>query len=440
MKASLKIKTPTSGMELLLLGLAAASVPGATAADSNIGGVKALDRLHAGLFLKYDSLVQPQFEGVPTPVSLGLVINYIDIEEINGKMTVHCYLNIRWKDENLVWQPSEYDNISQIIVRSSEVWTPQITLFNGDEGGLLADTQVLVGSNGNLLRVPPAVYTAYCNLNMQNWPQDEQTCTLQIGSWGLKNIVAENITGKDTSMDYDELVQSPEWEIVDSKAKFINQDFYGYMEYTLTAKRRSSMYTAVIYTPASCIVILALAAFWLPPHMGGEKIMINGLLIIVIAAFLMYFAQLVPVMANKTPLVVIFYSTTLLLLSVSTIIEVAVLYLATVKHKRRIPDVLRKLLHGKVGTWLLLSHFCTQPAPQQTEKTNELYEQQQDQEQHVYENDDDEATNPLDINPSEVPAYKAIQFDWALLATAVDRVFFVVYSLAFLILAITCAV
>lgn len=251
------------------------------------------------------------------------MINYIDIEEINGKLTVHCFLNIvrsqynltsagalthnnplqRWKDEKLSWQPSEYDNITQIIVRSSEVWKPQITLFNGDEGGLLADTQVLLGYHGHLLRVPPAVYTAYCNLNMLNWPQDEQTCTLKIGSWGLKNIVAENITGKDTSLDYDELVQSPEWEIVDSKAKFVSQDFYGYMEYTLTAKRKSSMYTAVIYTPASCIVILALAAFWLPPHMGGEKIMINGLLIIVIAAFLMYFAQLVPVMANKTPLV-----------------------------------------------------------------------------------------------------------------------------------------
>ncbi|KAH8237886.1 hypothetical protein KR032_005424, partial [Drosophila birchii] len=432
-------------------------------ADKNIGGVKALDRLHAGLFLNYDRLVQPQFESVPTPVSLGLVINYIDIEEINGKLTVHCYLNIGWKDENLTWQPSEYENITQIIVRSSEVWTPQITLFNGDEGGLLADTQVLLGCHGQLLRVPPAVYTAYCNLNMQNWPQDEQTCTLQIGSWGLKNIVAENVTGKDTALDYDELVQSPEWEIVGSKAKFVSQDFYGYMEYTLTAKRRSSMYTAVIYTPASCIVILALAAFWLPPHMGGEKIMINGLLIIVIAAFLMYFAQLVPVLSNKTPLVgelglllvkgstyfiprslvVIFYSTTLLLLSVSTIIEVAVLYLATVRHKRRIPDVLRKLLHGKVGTWLLLSHFCIlQPASNQAEKTNELYEQQEnEQEQNVYENVEDESpTNPLDINPSEVPAYKAIQFDWALLATAVDRVFFVVYSLAFLVLAIVCAV
>jgi len=78
---------------------------------------------------------------------------------------------------------------------------------------------------------------------------------------------------------------------------------FGSNTFIYSAQRLSSMYTAVIYTPASCVVILALSAFWLPPHMGGEKIMINGLLIIVIAAFLMYFAQLLPVLSNNTPLV-----------------------------------------------------------------------------------------------------------------------------------------
>lgn len=69
-----------------------------------------------------------------------------------------------------------------------------------------------------------------------------------------------------------------------------------------TAKRRSTMYTAVIYTPASCIVILALASFWLPPQMG-EKILLNGGLIVLISAFLMYFAQLLPVLAENTPMI-----------------------------------------------------------------------------------------------------------------------------------------
>lgn len=206
-----------------------------------------------------------------------------------------------------IWKPSEYDNITEIALKAGEVWKPDIQLMEGNDGGQQDDNYVVLTHDGHLQWVPAAVYVAYCNLNMVNWPHDQQTCKLKIGSWGLKDIQSDvNFTGKGDlfpSQEFDSSVPSTEWEIVQSAAKFVSQDYYGYMEYTLTIQRQSSIYKAIIYTPASCIVILALAAFWLPPHMGGEKILINGLLIIVIAAFLMYFAQLLPIVANKTPLV-----------------------------------------------------------------------------------------------------------------------------------------
>ncbi|XP_015035812.2 neuronal acetylcholine receptor subunit alpha-2 isoform X1 [Drosophila pseudoobscura] len=445
MTTSPKIKTLISGRGMLrLLGifvLFAVSVPGATLADAapktasseGNGNVNALDRLHAGLFINYDKHSQPLDNGDPSAVNMSLTINFIDIDEMNGKMTTHCWLSIRWTDERRTWQPQEYENITAIHLRASEIWKPQITLFNGagDEDSFLVDTQAILTHDGQFLWVPPAVYTAYCNLNMINWPHDEQTCKLKIGSWGVRHINAD-YNKMEKGLDYDGLMQSTEWQIISGDTKFVPQDYYSYLEYTLTAQRRSNMYTAIIYTPAACFVILALSAFWLPPHMGGEKIMINGLLMIVVSSFLMYFAQLLPVLANKTPLVVVFYSYTLLLLGISTIVEVGVLYLATAKHKRRVPDCLKKLLHGKFGSWLFLSHFSSE-AEQQTDKNKEMDE-------HVYDNADGDPSEPLDINPSEVPSSRAIQFEWALLATAVDRVTFVAFSLTFLILAIVCHV
>ncbi|KAH8273667.1 hypothetical protein KR018_007993, partial [Drosophila ironensis] len=409
--------------------------------DPGSDNVKAADRLHAELFMNYDNNVQPQFDGVPTTVRLGLKISYLDIDEMNGMLTVHSWMNIRWRDELRAWRPLQYDNITEIQLRPDEVWKPDIALMNGADGGMFGHAIVILRHDGSFQWVPPGIYSAYCNLNMLNWPYDQQTCKLKIGSWGLQKIEAEtNFTSKDnkpSAVDLEDMVQSTEWEIVDAKAQYVSQDYRGYVEFSLTAQRQASMYTGIIYTPASCLVILALSAFWLPPHMGGEKIMINGLLIIVIAAFLMYFAQLLPVLANRTPLVVIFYSIALMLVSGSTIIEVIVLYLATAKHKRRVPEFLRRLLHGKMGTWLLLSHFIVTPDTQK-EKTKEMDE-------HLQENgnsneEDDDMTNPLDINSSEVPAFRAIQFDWALLATAVDRICFLLFALTFMILAIVCAV
>lgn len=69
----------------------------------------------------------------------------------------------------------------------------------------------------------------------------------------------------------------------------------------------------------------------------------------------------------------------------------------------------------------------------QAEKTKEMDE-------HPYEEADEQESSPLGINHTEVPGAKANQFDWALLATAVDRISFVSFSLAFLILAIRCSV
>ncbi|XP_022231074.2 neuronal acetylcholine receptor subunit alpha-5 isoform X3 [Drosophila obscura] len=436
-----KIRTLISGRGMLGLCflLLAVSVPGATSADataingtsSDNGSVSTLDRLHAGLFINYDKHTQPLDKaGEASEVNMVLNINFIDIDEMNGKMTTHCWLSIRWTDERRTWQPEEYENITRIHLRATEIWTPQITLFNAasDDDGFLVHTEVILTHKGEFLWVPPAVYTAYCNLNMINWPYDEQTCKLQIGSWGVSNLNAD-FERTEKGIEYNKGMQSAEWQIIKGETNFVRYYYYSYLEYTLTAQRRSNMYTAIIYTPASCFVILALSTFWLPPHMGGEKIMVNGLLMIVVASFLMYFAQLLPVLANKTPLVVVFYSATLLLLSLSTIVEVGVLYLSTAKHKRRVPDCLKKLLHGKFGSWLLLSHFSCE-AEQQTETNKEMDE-------HVYDNADDD---PLDINPAQVPTSRAIQFDWALLATAVDRVSFVAFSLTFLILAIMCGV
>ncbi|XP_068141562.1 neuronal acetylcholine receptor subunit alpha-2 [Drosophila tropicalis] len=412
---------------------------------TNISNVSSLDRLHADLFIHYDKMVPPMVGGKGSNINLGMTAHYFDVDELNGKFIMHCWLNIDWMDELFTWNASEFDNITYIQLQSHEIWKPQITLFNaagydeGDGTSSLQDSQVILMSNGKFIWIPPAIYTAYCNLNMRDWPYDQQHCKLKIGSWSRNNKIQADFTKLDQSSAYAEaLVPSTEWEVVTGQAKYVTEDYYHYIEYSFTVQRRSSMYTAIIYTPASCIVILTLAAFWLPPKLGGEKIMVNGLLIILIAAFLMYFAQLLPILAENTPLVVIFYSSSLLLVSWSTIIEVLVLYLATTQHKRRIPEFLKKVLDGPLGTCLLLSHFTFEG--EQSNKSNE--KGKREMEEHIYESSSNDYADadPLYVNPIEIPSSQAIQFDWVLLATALDRISFLIFSLIFTVLAIVCAV
>lgn len=123
-----------------------------------------------------------------------------------------------------------------------------------------------------------------------------------------------------------------------------------------------------------------------------------------------------------------------MLLSVSTIIEVIVLYLSTAQHKRRVPGFIKNVLNGKLGTFLLLSNFTTdheQNLVQENGRSKEL-------EENVYDNDDEISSQ--DINPPEMPTARAAQFDWVLLATAVDRISFLGFSVIYIVLAIVYSV
>ncbi|XP_036340861.1 acetylcholine receptor subunit beta-type lev-1-like [Rhagoletis pomonella] len=215
----------------------------------------------------------------------------------------HVVFMKNWMDENRSWNIVDYDNLTQIHMKPKEVWKPDITVLNsaGDKSDYLGDTQILLAHDGSFLWVPPVVYTAYCSLNFRAWPYDTQTCKLKVGSLALTYIDSRYLDLKD-SLDYSELVQSTEWEIVDCDTVYRKQDYYNYIEFTFKLQRRSSMYGAVIFTPASCIILLALSSFWLPPRMG-EKILLNTIVIVLIAAFLIYFAQLLPILADNTPLV-----------------------------------------------------------------------------------------------------------------------------------------
>lgn len=143
------------------------------------------------------------------------------------------------------------------------------------------------------------LYKAYCHLNLKKWPYDTQICKLNIGTWSMTTLLLYHSTGAIDTIDY---IKSSEWMITDTREEFKTNDLYTYLECTFTLERRSSMYSAVIFTPASCVILLCLSTFWLPPQMG-EKILLNCIVIVVVAAFLMYFAQILPILAENTPLI-----------------------------------------------------------------------------------------------------------------------------------------
>lgn len=57
--------------------------------------ITTLDRLHVQLFTNYDKSAHPMATPTEkTNTTISLSIGYVDIDELNGKMTLHGWINI----------------------------------------------------------------------------------------------------------------------------------------------------------------------------------------------------------------------------------------------------------------------------------------------------------------------------------------------------------
>lgn len=74
------------------------------------------------------------------------------------------------------------------------------------------------------------------------------------------------------------------------------------IQYNVTLQRHSTTHKAIVVSPAFVIMLLALSVFWLPPQCG-EKIVLNGIIVLIVTVFLIYFAQQLPAMSGSSPLI-----------------------------------------------------------------------------------------------------------------------------------------
>lgn len=217
-------------------------------------------------------------------------------------------------------------------------------------------------------------------------------------------------------------------------------------------QRHSPMFTALVVTPAFVIVAMTLASFWLPPN-SGEKLLLNGIACVVICILLMYFSQLLPILASSSPLIgkrgrhalstlrssgcfiklikfslsppvtVIFYSHTLYLLCISFIISVIVINMSRNRKQYAVPRSIKaNILDGFIGNLLA----GAQPESLSTENHSEEL-RDTPFEEHRHSDDHQIIQTPV----SSTKPHEA-QSEWIRLAIIIDRTAFFVYIFVFI--------
>ncbi|GLV31949.1 nicotinic Acetylcholine Receptor beta2 [Carabus blaptoides fortunei] len=299
-------------------------------------------RLYDDLLSNYNRLIRPVINNTETlTVWLGLKLSQlIEVNLKNQVMTTNLWVEQKWYDYKLRWEPEEYGGVEMLYVPSEHIWLPDIVLFNNADGNyeVTLMTKATLKFNGEVYWKPPAIYKSSCEINVEYFPFDEQSCLMKFGSWtyngvqvDLKHIrqqAGSNIVK--VGIDLSEFYLSVEWDILEVPASR-NEEYYPcctepYSDITfkLTMRRKTLFYTVNLIIPCVGITFLTVLVFYLPSD-SGEKVTLCISILLSLTVFFLLLAEIIPPTSLAVPLLGKYLLFTMILVTSSIWVTVCVL-------------------------------------------------------------------------------------------------------------------
>ncbi|XP_017778844.1 PREDICTED: acetylcholine receptor subunit alpha-like isoform X2 [Nicrophorus vespilloides] len=297
-------------------------------------------------------------------------------------MTTNLWVEQSWYDYKLRWEPKEYGGVHMLHVPSDHIWRPDIVLYNNADGNfeVTLATKATIYHQGLVEWKPPAIYKSSCEIDVEYFPFDEQTCVLKFGSWtydGFKvdlrhmdEKAGSNVV--EVGVDLSEFYMSVEWDILEVPA-VRNEKFYTccdepYLDITfnITMRRKTLFYTVNIIIPCMGISFLTVLTFYLPSD-SGEKVTLSISILISLHVFFLLVVEIIPPTSLVVPLLGKYLIFAMILVSISICVTVVVLnvhFRSPQTHKMS-PWVKRVFIH-------ILPRLLVMRRPQYMFETNRL--------------------------------------------------------------------
>ncbi|KAK2704942.1 acetylcholine receptor subunit alpha-like isoform X1 [Artemia franciscana] len=299
-------------------------------------------RLYDDLLSNYNKLVRP-VENTTSKLKVFIKLRLSQLIDVNLKnqiMTTNLWVEQFWYDYKLRWDPAEYGGVTMLHVPSDHIWRPDIALYNNADGNfeVVLATKATIRESGLVEWKPPAIYKSACEINIEYFPFDEQTCVMKFGTWtydgnqvDLRHLDETN--GTDTvqiGMDLSEFYMSVEWDILAVPAKR-SEKFYTccdepYLDITfnITMRRKTLFYTVNLIIPCMGISFLTVLTFYLPSD-SGEKVTLSISILISLHVFFLLVVEIIPPTSLVVPLLGKYLIFAMILVSISICVTVVVL-------------------------------------------------------------------------------------------------------------------
>ncbi|XP_065218453.1 acetylcholine receptor subunit alpha-like [Planococcus citri] len=299
-------------------------------------------RLYDDLLSNYNKLVRPVInvtDALTVRIKLKLS-QLIDVNLKNQIMTTNLWVEQSWYDYKLTWDPKEYGGVEGLHVPSDHIWRPDIVLYNNADGNfeVTLETKATLNYTGRVEWKPPAIYKSSCEIDVEYFPFDEQTCVMKFGSWTYDGFQVDlrhvdEVQGTNVvelGIDLKEFYTSVEWDVLAVPA-VRNEKFYTccdepYLDITfnITMRRKTLFYTVNLIIPCMGISFLTILVFYLPSD-SGEKVSLSISILLSLTVFFLLLAEIIPPTSLVVPLLGKFVLFTMILDTLSICVTVVVL-------------------------------------------------------------------------------------------------------------------
>ncbi|XP_054257885.1 neuronal acetylcholine receptor subunit alpha-7-like [Macrosteles quadrilineatus] len=320
-------------------------------------------RLTKYLMSNYDASVRPvENSSIPLKVIFGISLHHIiDVDEKNQILTTNCWLTQIWEDHHLKWNASDFAGIKVIRVPYNRVWKPDTILYNNADSqysSAVINTNVIVSSNGEVVWLSHGIYRSSCDIDVEYFPFDIQSCNMKWASWTYDGYQLDLVKQTEEG-DVSNYQANGEFDLV-SFEPVKHVEFYSCcpepypdITYVIRLRRRPMFYVFNLILPCILINCIALLVFYVPSE-SGEKVTLGISALLSMTVFLMTIRETLPP-TEKTPLISMYYGVSICLVSFASGLSVVTL---NVYHRgvrgTKVPPIIKNLILGKLARIVML--------------------------------------------------------------------------------------
>ncbi|KAL3053212.1 hypothetical protein OYC64_005701 [Pagothenia borchgrevinki] len=247
----------------------------------------------------------------PTLVQLDMLLyGILEVDEKTQTVTTHIWVEMRWTNEYLTWNPNDFCEINMLTVPRSTLWLPDVEILEdaSDTSSIHRSSVVNLYPNGSVTGTARERLTSTCQLNLIMFPFDTQECNITFSSLSSDgNAIQLGTVNTDEALTYISeqfMVTKGEWELVKmeivsfncSKTTLNKQKLI----YKVIISRKPMLYVINLIIPLLYFLILDLASFFIS-EARGEKLGFKVTLLLSISVMLLILKDILPSTEKKLP-------------------------------------------------------------------------------------------------------------------------------------------